>query len=133
MCSLQSHPHCISFPQSHYSSGQFLDGHVHLLFMEACLGVLHCVLGWVASSCGFRGSGDLSVRLGDGSALVLKFLSNSATLLWPQHHIHLHHGLAPPDTDWGQSVFQVGGRCSVSAQLWTDMSHSRTGPLALRQ
>src|SRR5882724_1891138 len=74
--------------------------------------------------------GDYSVRVDDGYASVLEyFFQAQKTLLRPWHHHHLYPNLGPPDTDWGQSVFQVGGRCIVPLHLWTEMSRSQTGPL----
>ena len=89
------------------------------------------LFGQVTSSGVLGGLGDLSTRLGDGSVSMLKFFQAQQTPFRPWHHHHPHRGLAPPDTDWGQSVFKVGGRCIVSPQFWTDMSCSQTGPLAL--
>jgi len=127
----QSHPHHFGHPQPCYSGGQVLNGRIYLIF-EGGLGVLHFCFSQITSICFAQGNCLL------GWLIVLcqclnYFFSNSATPLWHQHHHHLHCSLAPPNTDWGQSVFQVGERCIVLPQLCTHMSFSQTGPLTLGQ
>src|SRR5882724_13292713 len=79
---------CISFSQSHYSSGQLLNGCIHLLFKEAGLGVLHCVFGWVTSSL-FLGSGDSPFGMVDGSASLLKIFRTQQLRFGPSIIISL--------------------------------------------
>src|SRR5882724_1177699 len=96
----ESHMCHISFSWPCYGLGQFFNGHVHLPFEVAGLGVLNCGLGCID----WFHSGAWPFSSVDDSESVLKFfdLSDSTSALASSSSVSI---FSPPDADWGHSAF----------------------------